>query len=115
MPLLRSLCAFLVVLAFVLGTVMPAPHGTMAHDGHDMTVSSAMDPMPADCDRCDGDAALPMACAKVFCAGSAMILVHAAVGLPVISATRPGGNPDLDGSGLTRLPDPRPPRNILIG
>ncbi|MFC4171552.1 hypothetical protein ACFOYU_05700 [Microvirga sp. GCM10011540] len=115
MPLLRSLCAFLVALAFVLGTMMPVPHGAMAHNGRDMTVSAAMDPMPADCDGCHGDATVPMACAKVFCAGSAMTLAHAVVGSPVISATRLGVSPDRDGSSLTRLPDPRPPRSILIG
>jgi len=115
MPLLRSLCAFLVAWAFVLGTMMPVSHGAMAHAGHDITVAAAMDPMPADCDGCHGDAAGPIACAKVFCAGSAMILTHSVAGLPVTSATRLGKSPDRSGSGLTRLPDPRPPRTTLLG
>lgn len=115
MPLLRSLCAVLAVLAFVLGTMMPVPNGVMAHDMHDMTVPVAMDSMAADCDHCDGDAATPMTCAKAFCVGSAMIPAHAAAGTPAAVTERLASSPDLDGSGLTRLPEPPPPRTILIG
>ncbi|MBM1175501.1 hypothetical protein [Microvirga arabica] len=84
MPLLRSLGALLIALAFVLGTIMPVPHGAMAHDGHDMTVAAGMDAMPTDCDNGHGDAAGPVACAKVFCAGSAMILTHSVAGFVVV-------------------------------
>jgi hypothetical protein len=111
MPLLRALCSLLIVLAFGLGTIMPASHGAM---GHEMAVSAVEAPMTADCDHCTENAALPVPCAKVFCAGTAMIL-PVAEGMTEPASARRGLAPDQVGSGVSRLPDPPPPRTVLIG
>jgi len=115
MPSFRSLCALLAALALVLGTMIPVAHGSMAHDKHGTSISTAMDPMAADCDRCSDNAAVPISCAKVFCAGSAMVPILDAKGSPEAAAAQFRPALDLDGSGLTPFPDFPPPRTILIG
>jgi hypothetical protein len=111
MPLLRPLCSLLVILAFVLGAVMSVPKVAM---GHDMPVSEIEAPMSADCDHCDDNAAVLVPCAKVFCAGTAMILT-VAEGSPEPATARLEPAPDQIGSGVSRFPDPPPPRTVLIG
>jgi hypothetical protein len=111
MPLLRALCSLLVILAFVLGTIVPVSHAAI---GHDMTVSAVEAPMPVDCDSCDANAAMPVPCAKVFCAGTAMIL-PAAEESSELATAKLGPVPDQIGAGVSRLPDPPPPRTVLIG
>jgi hypothetical protein len=113
MPLLRRLCSLLSVLALLLATMVPVSQGAMPRGMHGMAVSAVEDPMAADCDRCDGPAA-PMACAKVFCAGSAVILTVAEAS-PEPASAKFGRAPDEPGSGLSRFPEPHPPRTILIG
>ena len=110
MALLRRLCSLLVILAFVLGTMIPASNPSAAQ----MAGASAIEhSMPADCD--DGEnAAAPMACGKVFCTGMAIIQVPLG-GAPNPAFAKFGPAPDQNGVGVTRFPDPDPPRTISIG
>jgi hypothetical protein len=113
MPLLRRLCSLVSVLALLLATMVPISHGALPKGTHGMAVSTVEDPMAADHDRCQGPAA-PTACAKAFCAGSAVILAVAEAS-PEPASAKFGRAPDESRFGLSRFPDPHPPRTILIG
>jgi len=114
MPLLVArLGSLFAILALVLGLLVPVSHKAMSRDLDDMAVSVVEQPMSADCDRCD-DPAVPAPCAKVFCAGSAVILAVAEASPEPASATF-GPAPDESGAGLSGYPDPHPPRTILVG
>ena len=106
----RPLCSLLVILTFVLGTIIPASHPGMAKDAPS---SAAEHPMPADCNQGDESAPAPMPCGKVFCAGMAMppLLDQGSPDL-VIAGYDPA--PDQNGVGLSRFPDPDPPRTISV-
>ncbi len=106
----RPLCSLLVILAFVLGTMIPASHPGMAKDAHSLAVEHSI---PADCDQGDDSGPAPMPCGKVFCAGMAMIPLMAQGSPDLIIA---GYDParDQSGVGLSRYPDPDPPRTISV-
>lgn len=108
---LRIPCRLFLVLAFMLGTMLPVPHAAVAHE----TTISAAAHMSSDCERCDDGTAVPVACAKVFCAGAAMILGQVPAGSPEAVTARFEPAPNLSGSGLARFPDTPPPRTVPLG
>ena len=110
MVLLRPLCSLLVILAFVLGTMIPASYPGMAKDAPSIAGEHSM---PADCDPGDDNTAVPMPCGKVFCTGMAMI-APTAQGSPDPIVAGYGPAPDQSGVGLSRYPDPDPPRTISV-
>jgi hypothetical protein len=110
MALFRRLCSLLVILAFVLGTMIPASNPSTAHVAG---ASASEHSMPADCDQGDS-AAAPMPCGKAFCFGMAIIQVPVG-GSPNPAFAKFGPAPDQNGVGVTRFPDPDPPRTISIG
>ena len=110
MAFFRPLGSFLVILAFVLGTMIPASHPGLAKDAPSVAVEHSM---AADCDKGGDRATAPMPCGKVFCAGMAMI-PFAAQGSPDRSVAEFGPAPDQGGVGLSRFPDPDPPRTISV-
>lgn len=110
MALLRPLCTLLVILAFVLGTMIPASNSGMAKDALSIAVEHSM---PADCDEGNGDAPAPMPCGKVFCMGMAMIPLVAQGSLTPI-ADKYDPSADQTGVGLSRFPEPDPPRTISV-
>jgi len=114
MPLLRGLCS-LMILAFVLGTILPVPSSARSHEMPELMVSAVEHSMTAGCDDSNYDSAMQMLCAKVFCAGSAMILSQALEGYPEAINSKFGLAPNQNGSGILPLLDPDPPRSIVIG
>jgi hypothetical protein len=103
------------ILAVVLGTHLAVPKAAMPHEMPDMVVSAVEHSMPAGCDGRNNDATVPMPCAKVFCAGTAVILSQLPEASPEAVASRFGPASNQDGSGILRLLDPDPPRTTLIG
>jgi hypothetical protein len=114
MPLLRAFYS-LIILALVLGTYLAVPKAATSHEMPDMVVSAVEHSVPADHDSCDNDATMPMRCAKVFCAGAAVIINQLPEASPEAIAFRFGPAPNQDGSGVSRLLDPDPPRTTSIG
>jgi hypothetical protein len=110
MARVRSLCSFLVVLAFVLGTMVPAAHPGAAQIAPPI---SAEHSMPADCNQDGGSPTVPMPCGKVFCLGMALLpLTPFAPNSP--TAVGYGLAIDEHGAGLSRFPEPDPPRTISV-
>ena len=110
MLVLRPLCTFLVAVALVLGTMVPASHQGWAKAA---TMSPVEHSMPTDCGDSDDDAAPPMPCGAVFCAGMALILVPVQ-GSPEPVSVSFGRASDQNGPSLSRFPDPDPPRRTLV-
>jgi hypothetical protein len=110
MALFRRLCSLLVILAFVLGTVIPVSNPSAAQVAGASAIEHSM---AADCDQGD-NAAAPMPCGKVFCTGMAIIQVPVG-GLPNSAFAKFRPAPDQNGVGVSRFPDPDPPRTISIG
>ena len=108
--MVRFLCSFLVILAFILGTMIPASQQVGAQDA---PVSSVEHSMPVDCDQGDDNATPPMPCGKVFCAGMALILPPAQEAPDLLAATYDLAS-DQNGVGLSRFPDPDPPRTTSV-
>ncbi len=107
--MVRSRGSFLVILAFVLGTMIPASKQV---DAQGLPLSSVEHSMPVDCDQ-GGDTTPPMPCGKVFCAGMALILGPVQVSPePMVAKYDPAS--DQNGVGLSRFPDPDPPRTISV-
>lgn len=110
MALFRPLCSLLVALAFMLGTIIPA---SQAGQAQDMIVSAVEHSMPMDCDYGDDTAPVPMPCGKAFCAGMALLPapLQGATSLPAVQFDRA---PDQSGTGVSRYPDPDPPRTVSL-
>jgi len=114
MPLVRVFYS-LMILAVVLGTYLAVPKAATSHEMADMAVSAVEHSVPAGHDGCSNDATMPMPCAKVFCAGAAVIISQLPEASLEAIAFGFGPAPNQDGSGVSRLLDPDPPRTTSIG
>lgn len=110
MRLVQRLLGVLVLLVSVLGApVMPISYGGMA-DG--MSAHGMTEPMP-DCPDCSDPGAQAAACVQM-CASLPGVLpagnmLFFGTGLPFVAGTQESL------SGVSRLPDPKPPRATVLG
>ncbi len=108
----RLIGSLLIILALVLGPSIAAASAAGMADG--MSAHGMNEPTPDGCPDCNDNGAQMAACAKTMCATFPGIL--------------PAGNDPLFGArlsfvagadeslaGMSRLPDPKPPRTIVLG
>ena len=111
MLLVRRICGVLIFLALVLGGPMMIVSAGMA-DGisaHDMD-----ERMSGNCPACDADSSQMGACAQTMCAALSGILPTGNV--PFFGAQLAFvAGPDQSLAGMSPLPDPKPPRIIVLG
>lgn len=108
MPVFRRIRRLLVVLAFALGTVLP-----MARAGDvvcDQAAVGMAQPMQSDC---GGDMAKATACAQAVCAGMVVVLPGGGTADAPMASNAFAAAPSQSGAGLSRLPEPHPPRLIV--
>ena len=107
---LRARLKLVVTLAFVLGTMIPASQQGWANSASKSVLEHSV---PSDCEHSDDDPAPPVPCGKVFCGGMALILVPAQGSPTPVSASLVPAS-DQTGVGLSRFPEPDPPRTISV-
>ncbi|MBA3520748.1 MAG: hypothetical protein H0T75_24620 [Rhizobiales bacterium] len=112
MLLVRRICGVLVLLALVLGT--PIAGASTAGTADAMSAHGMNEPMPDGCPDCDGNGVPMAACAQSMCAGVPGILP--AGDIPLLGTRLPFvAGPDESLAGISRLPDPKPPRTVVLG
>ena len=109
-PILRHICAVLLVLAFALGTV------TQAVQASDMAVklatAASSDNMPSGCNACGDDDMGNMACG-VVCAVPSAVMPDKTAGSDLQTRVITGFEDEF-GVGRTGPPDPFPPKHSVL-
>lgn len=106
--LLQRLCAAMLVVAFVIGLPM---QGTAMTLQMSLAATSGI-PMPDGCDTCGDDPAMN-ACPVVFCIGLSAVVAEKQEFKESLLETALAVIPDA-GAGLSRSPDPYPPRTSIL-
>lgn len=109
--LVRRICGALIFLALVLGGPTITVGAGVA-DG--MSAHGMNEPMSENCPECDGDNAQMRSCAQTMFAALSGILPAGDV--PLFGAQLPFvEGPDQILAEMSRLPEPKPPRLIVLG
>ena len=112
MLFVRRISGVLILLALVLGTPIWGASAAGMADG--MSAHDMNEPMSEVCPDCDPDNPQVGACAQTLCAAVSGILPTG--NAPLFRAQLPFvAGPDETLAGMSRLPDPKPPRINVLG